>query len=72
MHVAFNNHFGGLWGHGNLQTASMASDINFDLRFEISNLHYPGNYVHVAFNNHFGDLWGHDSLQMTSEIALDL
>ena len=26
----------------------MASDINFDLGFEISNLYYPGNHVHVA------------------------
>ena len=31
-----------------VQTTSMASDINFDLGFEISNLYYPGNHVHVA------------------------
>ena len=26
----------------------MASDIDFDLGFEISNLYYTGNHVHVA------------------------
>ena len=34
--------------HCDHQTASMASDINFDLRIEISNLYYPGNHVHVV------------------------
>ena len=29
-------------------TTSKASDIKFDLRFEISNLIYPENYAHVA------------------------
>ena len=29
-------------------TTSTASDIKFDLRFEISNLIYPENYAHVA------------------------
>ena len=46
----------------------MASDVNFNLRFEISNLNYPGNYVHVLF----GGLRGHEGLQMTSEVATDL
>ena len=57
------------------QTASMASDINFDLRIEISNLYYPGNYEHVAFNIHCGGLWGHGDLwtaSMASDINFDL
>ena len=36
------------WGHGNLMTTSKASEIKFDLRFEISNLIYPENYAYVA------------------------
>ena len=35
----------------------------FDLRFEISNLDYPGIHVHIASNSHSGDLWGHGGLQ---------
>ena len=66
------DHFGGLWGHGDLETASMASDVNFNLRFEISNLNYPGNYVYVVLNTLFGCLRGHEGLQMTSEVATDL
>ena len=50
----------------------MASDINFNLRFETSNLNYPGNYVHVVLNTLFGGLRGHEGLQMTSEVATDL
>ena len=42
--------------HCDHQTASMASDINFHLRIEISNLYYPGDYVHIAFNIHCGGL----------------
>ena len=41
-----------------------------DLRFEMSNLNYPGIYVHVAFNSHFGSLWYHGGLQMTSRSLL--
>ena len=52
--------------HGDHQTASIASDINFDLRIVISNLYYPGDYVHVAFNYFFGGLWGHGDLQTAS------
>ena len=33
LHIVLNNHFG---GHGNLQTASMASEVRYHLRFEIS------------------------------------
>ena len=50
----------------------MASDVNFKLRFEISNLNYPGNYVYVVLNTLFGCLRGHEGLQMTSEVATDL
>ena len=40
----------------NILMASMASEFKFDLRFEISNLNYPGIIVHVASNSHFGGL----------------
>ena len=56
VHIAYNSHFGGLLGHGGLKMASMASEFKFDLRFEISNLNYPGMDVHVATNSNFGGL----------------
>ena len=62
VNIAYNNHFGGLWGHGGLKMASIASEFEFDLRFEVSNLNYPGIYVHIASNCQFGGLWGHGSL----------
>ena len=65
----FNCHLGGLWGHGGLQTAS---EVKFELRFEISILNYPGIHVYIAFNNHFGDLWGHGGLQTASEVTSGL
>ena len=37
-----------------------------DLRFEISNLDYPGIHVHITSNG----LQGHGSLQTTSEVIL--
>ena len=37
---------------------------SFDLRFEISNLDYPGIHVHIAFNG----LQGHGDLKTTSEV----
>ena len=37
---------------------------SFDLRFEISNLDYPGIHVHIASNG----LRGHGDLLMTSEV----
>ena len=61
--------------HCDHQTASMASDINFDLRIEISNLYYPEHYVHVAFNIHCGGLLGDGDLwtaSMASDINFDL
>ena len=45
---------------------------SFDLRFEISNLDYPGIHVPVASNCHIDDLQGHDSLQPASEVTNDL
>ena len=50
----------------------MTSEVKLDLRFEISNLDYPGIHVHVASNSHIVDLWGHDSLQTASEFAYGL
>ena len=43
---------------------------SFDLRFEISNLDYPGIHVHIASNGLRGHdgLRGHGSLQTTSEV----
>ena len=64
MHVAFNDHLGGL-------------GVKFDLRFEISNLNYTGIKVHVASSSYFGglrplqpanDLGG----RMTSDLNCDL
>ena len=37
---------------------------SYDLRFEISNLEYPGIHVHFVSN----DLRGHGGLQTTSEV----
>ena len=69
VHIASNSYLGGLWGHGSLQTASLAPEVKFDLKFEISNLIYPGIHVHVASNSHFGGLWGCGSLQTSLEAA---
>ena len=43
-----------------LDGLQMASEVNFDLKFGISNLNYPGISVHI------GGLWGHGGLQTTS------
>ena len=56
-------------------TMAMIFEVIFGLRFEISNLNYPGIHVHVVSNSHFGGLWGHSSLQMASkasEVRFDL
>ena len=37
---------------------------SYDLRFEISNLEYPGIHVHIAFNG----IQDHGGLQTTSEV----
>ena len=37
---------------------------SYDLRFEISNLEYPGIHVHIVSN----DLRGHGGFQTTSEV----
>ena len=39
-----------------LNGLNMASEFKFDLRFESSNLYYPGIHVHVAPTSHFGGL----------------
>ena len=44
----------------------VVTKVKFDLRFEISNLNYPGIHVHVASNGHLHGLWGHDGLQTAS------
>ena len=77
VQIAYNSYLSGLWGHDGLQTASMASEVKFDLRFEISDLNYPDIYAHVASNSHLSGPWGQGSLQtasMTSKVkfALDL
>ena len=47
----------------------MTSEVKFDLRFEISNLDYPGINVHVASYSQIVDLRGHGSLQTASEVT---
>ena len=37
-------------------TMAIILEVIFGLRFEISNLNYPGIHVHVASNSHFGGL----------------
>ena len=51
--------------------ASKPPQRSYDLRFDISNLDYPGIHAHIASNSHFGGLWGHGDLQMTSEVKAD-
>ena len=64
MHIVYKSHFLGLWGSFGLK---MTSEVNADLRIELSDLNYPGTHVHVASGGHCGGLWGHGGLQMTSE-----
>ena len=52
--------------------ASIASEVKFNFRFEISSLNYPGIHVHVASNGHFHGLCGHDGLQTASEVTSGL
>ena len=54
------------------KTALEAFEDKIDLRFDTSNLNYPGIYVHIAWNSHLDGLRGHSGLQMTSEVNLDL
>ena len=67
-----NTNQGGPWGHGSLQTASEATEVRFDLRFNTSNLNYPDIYVHLTWNSLFSGLWGHSDLHMASEVTSDL
>ena len=69
MQIASESHFHDLRGSSGLQ---MTSEVNVDLRIELSDLNYPGIHVHVASGGHFGGLWGHGGLQMTSEVKADL
>ena len=70
--ITYYCHLNGLWGHDGLQTASIASQVIFDWRFEITDVNYPGIYVHAASNRDLGDLWGNGGLQMASEVKSDL
>ena len=54
--MTYNIHLDGLGSHGGLQTASMISEVKFDLRFEKSNLKYPDIHVHIASDGHLGGL----------------
>ena len=49
-------------------TASKRPQRSYDLRFDISNLDYPGIHVHIAFNG----LQGHGGLKTTEEVTSDL
>ena len=71
VHIASNSH-DSLLGYGGLQMASVASKIEFGLRFEIINLNYHDTDVHIGSNGNFYDLWGCGDLQMTSRVTSDL
>ena len=45
VHVASNSHFGGVWGHGDLQ---MTSEVASDLGIELLDLHYLCSCVSLA------------------------
>ena len=47
-------------------------EVRFDLRFNTSNLNYPGIYVHIAWKSFFGGLGGHSGLHMTSEVTSEI
>ena len=57
--MTYNNHLGGLGGHGSLQMASK-------VKFETSNQKYPDIHVHIASDSHLG------GLQMTLEVKTDI
>ena len=48
--------------------ASKRPQRSYDLRFDISNLDYPGIHVHIASNG----LRGHGGLKTTLEVTSDL
>ena len=52
--------------------ASKQPQRSYHLRFEISNLDYPGIHVHIASNSHFDCLLDHGGLQTASEVTFDL
>ena len=45
VHIGPNRHIGGLRGHGDLQ---MTSEVNYDLKFELSGLNNPCSSVFLA------------------------
>ena len=71
VHIASNSH-DSLLGYGGLQMASVASKIEFGLRFEIINLNYHDTDVHIGSNGNSINLWGCGDLQMTSVVTSDL
>ena len=65
VYIAYNNHlFDNMVFESMVvsKTASMASKVKYDLRFEISNLNYHGIDVHTASYSFFGGLWDHGGL----------
>ena len=64
-----SSNYVGLRGLSSLQTAS---DIQFGLIFETSNLDYPGIHVHIASYSSFQGLRGHGGLQTASEVTSSL
>ena len=63
------SNYGDFRGLGGPKTAS---EVQFDLRFETSNLDLPGIHVHITSNNHFVCHSGHGGLQSASGIRSDL
>ena len=49
--------------------AMVASEVRYELSFEISNIIYPVIYVHIVS---FGDLGSHRRPQVASEVKFDL
>ena len=56
VYIAYNNHLNAVRVHDCLQNTKTSSMVKYDLRFEISNLNYPGIDVHIASNSFFGSL----------------
>ena len=74
IYFAPNSHFDGIWGHIDLQTASITSEIQFEIRLhsDYTELHWNTVYVYVCPNSHIGGLQGRGDLLMTSEVTPDL
>ena len=61
VNIASNNHFGGLWGHYDLQ---MASEVKSDLRFELSDLNFIGSNVYIIILFLKKSIWKEDKKDM--------